>query len=181
VITTSPVGEVLHELRERRITHLPVVEDSSAVGVVSLHDLVRSTTREASRQRGGAPSGFDEHGGEGSSEGYRPHDGYGARAERERLLDLPVADVMTDSVATAAGNDPLDEAVDRMFDRGASSLVIVDDDGRPVGIVTKTDVLTALTWARPERRPVQVYGVDLVDDVTYDEVAATTWRGNTPT
>jgi hypothetical protein len=58
-----------------------------------------------------------------------------------------------------------------MFEVGGSSLVVTDD-GRPFGIVTKTDVLDSLTWEAGGNRGVQLYGADLLDDMSYDEVVA---------
>ena len=45
VITVSPahtVEECMHLMTERRIRHLPVVDDSTIVGIVSIGDLVRA-------------------------------------------------------------------------------------------------------------------------------------------
>ncbi|WP_306060904.1 CBS domain-containing protein [Natronococcus wangiae] len=73
-------------------------------------------------------------------------------------------------MATIEPSRPLDEAVETMLDRGASSL-IATADGRADGIVTKTDVLESLTWTDRARSPVQVFGANLLDDITYDEVS----------
>nr|WP_276410112.1 CBS domain-containing protein [Halomicroarcula sp. XH51] len=60
-----------------------------------------------------------------------------------------------------------------MFDRAISSLVVTaDDTDEPVGIVTKTDVIEALTRERDDRNAVQVFGLDLLEGMTYDDVSA---------
>jgi CBS domain-containing protein len=74
---------------------------------------------------------------------------------------------------TVERSTPLDEVVATMFDREISSLVVTDDDtGAPVGIVTKTDVIEALTWEREDRNAVQVFGLDLLEGMGYDDVSA---------
>ncbi|MFB6354251.1 MAG: CBS domain-containing protein [Halobacteriales archaeon] len=166
-------GDALHLLREHGIAHLPVVEDGTAVGILSLHDVVDVAARAEQRSQGGAAGGFDEHGGAGSSAGYRSHGGFGAReGERSRMLDLPVRDVMVSPVATVRPDQPLDVAVETMFDAGGSSLVVVGDDDKPAGILTKSDVLEALTWEAEGNRAVQVYGTDLLDDLSYDAIVS---------
>ncbi|WP_372911755.1 CBS domain-containing protein [Salinigranum sp.] len=172
-VTVSPettVGEALHAFREHRVTHLPVVDEEDAVGVVSLFDFLTFTTRTVDRGSGGAAGGVDEHGGGGSHAGYRSHGGFGERAgDVDRLLDLPVRDVVSAPVETTTPGESLDAAVETMLDGGISSLVVVEE-GSPVGIVTKTDVREALTWTGERRLPVQVTNVDLLDDISREEV-----------
>jgi len=176
VVSLDPdatLGEALHDFREHRITHLPVVEEGSVVGILSLYDVTGLTVRSVERSQGGDASGTDAFGG-GLSEsaGRSRGGGYGAReGELERILELPVADVMTSPVRTVARDETLDVAVDAMFDIGGSALVVTAD-GSPVGVVTKTDVLDSLTWEAGGNRSVQLYGSDLLDDMSYDEVVA---------
>lgn len=174
LLTATPettVGTALNTLREHRITHLPVVDGGRPVGVLSLHDLTGISTRAVEKSRGGAPVGFDAHGGPGSHGGYRTHGGFGAReGDRVRLLDLPVRDVMSTPARTTRSGQSLADALDEMFAAGGSSLVVVDDDGRPTGIVTKSDVLRMLTREAAGNRAVEVYGVDYLDDMDYDDV-----------
>lgn len=166
-------GEALHEFRTRRIAHLPVVEDDAAVGILSLHDVIDRSVRSDSRSQGGDAGSADSFGGGiSASSGHAGRGGFGAReGEVARMLDLPVRDVMSSPVRTIDPAATLQDAVEEMFDVGGSALVVTDD-GSPHGIVTKTDVLDALTWEAGGNRPVQVYGIDLVDDVTYDEIVA---------
>lgn len=167
LLSVSPettVGEVLHTLRERRITHLPVVEAGTVVGIVSLFDVLDIVVREMNRQQGGSPAPESQPG------GGKPHGGFGERAgDVDRMLDLPTADVMTEQIETTTHGQPLDEAVERMLAAGISSLVVTDDDS--TGIVTKTDVLRALTWTDETRLPVQITNVDLMDDISRAELA----------
>ena len=162
--TVSPdasFGEAVNRLREHRIAHLPVVENDRAVGILSLHDVTGLAARSVERSSGGD---------RGELAAGQSHGGFGAReGERDRLLDMPVRDVMSTPVRTIERDRTLADAVGEMFDVGGSALVVTDGD-RPVGIVTKSDVLEALTWEAEGNRAVQVYGTDLLDDVTYEEI-----------
>jgi len=176
IVTLDPettVGEALNAFREHRITHLPVVEEESVVGILSLYDVTALTVRSMSGSQGGDASGTDAFGGGISeSSGRARGGGYGAReGELERILDLPVRDVMASPIRTIGRDETLDVAVEEMFDVGGSALVVTEN-GRPTGIVTKTDVLDALTWEAGGSRSVQLYGADLLDDVSYDDVVA---------
>jgi CBS domain-containing protein len=175
LVTVDPettVGEALSVLRTNRIGHLPVVEDDTAVGMVSRHDLIDLTVRAASQSEGGDAGGTDSFGGEISASTGRAHGGFGAReGELSRVLDLPVRDVMVSPVRTIRPTATLEQAVGRMLAAEASSLVVTRD-GQPFGILTRTDVLDALTWEAEGNRSVQVYGADLLDDVAYEDVVA---------
>ncbi|MFC7154089.1 CBS domain-containing protein [Halomarina halobia] len=175
-VTVTPetsVGEVIHTLREHRFTRVPVIDDRTPAGLISVYDLIDFTVRQMDRQQGGSAEGFDAHGGAGSREGYRrTTGGYGDRSGfAARMLDLPARDVMTPKVLTAAPDESLAEAVGRMLDNGVSSLVVVTDDGYATGIVTETDALRSLTWTQEERIPVQLRNVDLLVTLTREEIA----------
>ena len=169
----STVGEAVHTFREDNIMHLPVVEDDSAVGILSLYDVSGLTVRAEVQSQGGEPGGTDPFGGEISKRSGRARTGgFGSReGELERMLDLPVRDVMVSPVRTIAPSETLDVAVEEMFAIEGSSLVVTDN-GSPHGILTKTDVLDSLTWEAGGNRGVQVYGVDLIDDASYDQIVA---------
>lgn len=169
LVTVAPddtFGKTINLLREHRITHLPVVEDSETVGILSLYDLTDFTARSQTRSQGGNASA----GGGGAASGGQAQGGYGAReGERDHLLDLPVQDVMVTPVETIDVERTLQTAVEQMFEAGCSSLVVTGADG-PAGIVTKTDVLEALTWQDDGSRAVQVTGMDLLNDMNYYDV-----------
>ena len=176
LITLSPegsLGDAINTFREQRITHLPVVRDGAAAGVLSLYDVTDLTVRAEVKSQGGDPGGTDPFGGEiSNSTGRTRGGGFGAReGERDRMLSLPVRDVMTTPPRTIPPEETLDVAVRKMFDHDTSSLVVTDD-GSPHGIVTKTDVLDSLTWEAGGNRGVQVYGSDLIDDATSEEIIA---------
>lgn len=174
VISIEPrtsVGEALNVFRENRITHIPVVEDNTAVGILSLYDVMDLTIRDTVRSQGG-DAGDTQANADGAavSGGRTRRGGFGAReGELARVIDLPVRDVMVSPVRTIAPDRTLETAVEELFEIGGSSLV-VERDGELAGIVTKTDILDSLTWEADETRAVQVYNSDLLDDVEYDEI-----------
>jgi len=167
----TSVGEALNVFRENRITHIPVVEDDTAVGILSLYDVMDLTIRDTVRSQGGdAGDTRADTDGTAVSDGRTRRGGFGAReGELARVIDLPVRDVMVSPVRTIAPDRTLETAVEELFEIGGSSLV-VERDGGPTGIVTKTDILGSLTWEADETRAVQVYNSDLLDDVEYDEI-----------
>ncbi len=172
LISATPettVGKALHLLREGGIAHLPVVDGDDLVGMLSLYDVIDFTTRGGTKSQGGSSDGFGSRGGGGQNRG-----GFGAReGDADRMLDVPVRDLMSDAVVTIERGAPLDEVVETMFEQGISSLVVTADDAAdPVGIITKTDVIEALTWERDDRNAVQVFGIDLLEGMDYDEVSA---------
>ncbi len=170
LISATPettIGKALNLLRDAGIAHLPVVDGDALVGMVSLYDVIEFTTRGGTKSQGGSSSGFGDRGGGGQSRG-----GFGSReGDADRLLDLPVRNLMSDAVVTVERSAPLDGVVETMFEREISSLVVTDDT-EPTGIVTKTDVLEALTWERDDRNAVQVFGLDLLEGMDYDDVSA---------
>jgi CBS domain-containing protein len=171
LISATPettIGKALNLLREAGIAHLPVVDGEDLAGMVSLYDVIEFTTRGGSQSQGGSSSGFGGRGG-GQNRG-----GFGAReGDADRMLDLPVRNLMSDTVATVERSAPLDDVVETMFGREISSLVVTaDDTDEAVGIITKTDVIEALTWEREDRNAVQVFGLDLLEGMDYDDVSA---------
>lgn len=59
-----------------------------------------------------------------------------------------VEDAMTPLLFAIRAADPIMDAVARMLDTGAHRLVVVDAEGRMVGIITPMDVLQALADAK---------------------------------
>ncbi len=165
----TTIGKALNLLREAGVAHLPVVDRTEIEGMVSLYDVIEFTTRGGSKRQGGSSGGFG-----GRSGGSQSRGGFGSReGEADRMLDLPVQNLMSETVEAVERTAPLDEVVARMFDRGISSLVVTaDGTDEPIGIITKTDVLEALTWERDDRTAVQVFGLDLLEGMDYDDVSA---------
>ena len=145
------VGQVINKLREHGVSRLPVVDDDtgSLVGIVTTHDLVDFVVRDDSRQGRGD-----------------------RRGDLDRMLDLPVYDLMNSPVVTATPGETVDTAVGRMFDNDISGLIVTpaEDDQQVRGVVTKTDVLRALTFTEENHMDVQITNVRLLETLTREEV-----------
>ncbi|MFP3267960.1 MAG: CBS domain-containing protein [Thermoproteus sp.] len=59
----------------------------------------------------------------------------------KRSVPLRVSDVMVREVVTAGKNTPLKEAANSMYEKKVGSVVVVDEAGKPVGIVTERDLV----------------------------------------
>lgn len=73
------------------------------------------------------------------------HAGAGVEARREesaaRADDTPVSAVMTTDVFAVRPDVSLEALGDLMLERGFGGVPVVDDEGRPIGMVSKTDLL----------------------------------------
>jgi len=148
ITAKSTVGQAINRLREHGISRLPVVDSNgSLTGVITTHDIVDFVVRDHERQHKGDRSG-----------------------DRDRMLDLPVENLMTSPVLTVDPTESVKTAVERMFDREISGLVVTGDDQTVAGVITKTDVLRALTFTEQEQMDVQITNVDLLDTISREEI-----------
>jgi predicted transcriptional regulator/ribosome-associated translation inhibitor RaiA len=145
------VGRAINRLRENGVSRLPVLDDDGVlVGVVTTNDIVEFVVRDHERQGSGDRAG-----------------------DIDRMLDLPVYDIMSSPVVTATRGETAEAAVSRMFDNDVSGLVVVPEDAgieTVAGIITKTDVLRALTFTEEDSMDVQITNVDLLDRMSRDHV-----------
>jgi len=144
------IGKVINLLRSHGVSRLPVLNESGNLsGVVTTHDLVDVVVRSMDKATRGDRAG-----------------------EIERILDLPVYDVMTSPVETVTPGATVKEAVERMLESDYAGLIVTPegDDGTVAGVVTKTDVLRALTYTEEEHLDVQVTNVDLLDTISRDDI-----------
>src|ERR687884_1859992 len=128
LLTLSPkasVAEALTLCRERRIRHIPILEEGRLGGIVSDRDL-----RDAS-----------------------PALGDPERART--LQEIPVADVMSREVITVDPQDSIENAAQQMYELKIESLPVVSEgavagagstvaEEEVLGIVTSSDVMRAL-------------------------------------
>jgi acetoin utilization protein AcuB len=119
LVTLSPeasAAEALTLCRERRIRHIPIVEEGRLVGIVSDRDL-----RDASPALGDAD-------------------------RASTLQEIRLGDVMTREVSTADPQDPIENVAQEMYELKIGSLPVVAeaDEEKLLGIVTSSDVMRAL-------------------------------------
>jgi CBS domain-containing protein len=150
VTEDTHVGQAINRLREHGISRVPVLDDAGRLsGMVTTHDIVDVAVRDMTKATRGDRAG-----------------------EVERVLDLPVYDVMNSPVATATLADSVRDAVERMLDNDYAGLVVtpVDDTETIAGIVTKTDVLRALTFTEEDHMDVQITNVSLLGTLQRGDV-----------
>ena len=114
------MGRVLSLFREQDISHAPVVSRGKLGGMVSIRDLIEHVFQPGQRQTVGEMVG-----------------------EKVRGLNAPVNHIMSQPVITVLPENKLSYAAEKMREFDISSLVIASD-GRPIGIVTKRDLLESI-------------------------------------
>jgi CBS domain-containing protein len=144
------LGTAINHLREHGISRLPVVnENGRLTGMVTTHDIADFAVRTMERQQKGDRSG-----------------------DTDRMLDLPVYDLMNSPVQTVDLDDSVRAGVERMLENDYAGLVVTPDhdDSVIAGILTKTDVLRALTYTEKETMDVQITNVKLLDTITREDI-----------
>ena len=144
------VGKAINLMREHGVSRLPVVnEDGHLSGMVTTHDVVDVVVRDMDKATRGDRAG-----------------------EVERVLDLPVYDEMSSPVATTSLDESVEKSVSRMLDNDYGGLVVTPpaDDRLVAGVVTKTDVLRALTFTEEEHMDVQVTNIELLDTISRETI-----------
>ena len=125
---SAPYKDMAAMLHEQRVSAFPVLDDDNKViGVVSEADLL---TKEA-------------------LEGTVPRTLL-SRQERVRrqVNALTAADLMTKPPVTIGPDEPVTRAARLMFDKRVKRLPVISDNGRLIGIVTRSDLLSV--YSRPD-------------------------------
>jgi acetoin utilization protein AcuB len=119
-------------LEEHRINQLPVVIDGKLAGIITDRDL-----------RDAFPSVFDS----ASAAGKRSHSG-------PDPAQIYVGSVMTENVFVAAPGDHICDAARVMRKERIGALPVIDN-GRLVGILTRSDLLDALVSLATDAEPLR--------------------------
>jgi len=150
VTEETRIGQAINLLRENGVSRLPVLDDGRLAGIVTTHDIVDVAVRNMDKATRGDRAG-----------------------DIERILDIPVYDVMSSPVETTHLGESVRDAVARMLENEYSGLVVTpapDENHTVAGIVTKTDVLRALTFTEEEYMDVQITNIALLDAISRDDV-----------
>jgi CBS domain-containing protein len=73
-------------------------------------------------------------------------------AARAKAAGVTAADLMTSPAVTIGPDDTVEHAAQLMYDRKVKRLPVVDPAGRPIGIISRTDVLAVFDRADAEIR-----------------------------
>ena len=91
---------------------------------------------------------------------------------------IKVGSVMTRSVVTVKPNDTLKTVAKLMTSKGLSTLFVVDDDGRLVGVVDQSDMMEQLIGLREREQVfVQISGLEAEDPDVYDSLYSLAGKG----
>lgn len=72
--------------------------------------------------------------------------------------DIFVAQLMSSDLHTVSPDTLVEEAAEIMLEEGIGSLVVVDEEGRPEGILTNTDFVAIVSGQEPkDQTPVSEY------------------------
>ncbi|WP_222918251.1 CBS domain-containing protein [Natrinema sp. SYSU A 869] len=144
------IGKAINLLREHGISRLPIMNENGYLsGVVTTHDIADFVIRENHTTTTGDRVG-----------------------DTQRLLDVPVYDIMASPVETTTLDATAKEAVEAMLEDDYAGLMVTpaDDDRVVIGVITKTDVLRALTFTEEEHMDVQITNISMLDTITRESI-----------
>jgi predicted transcriptional regulator/ribosome-associated translation inhibitor RaiA len=150
VTEDTHIGQAINHFRENGVSRLPVLDDDGRLsGIVTTHDIVEVVVRDMNKATRGDRAG-----------------------DTDRILDIPVSNVMTSPVETTTHDETVRAAVERMLEDDYDGLLVTPDgDDRLVaGVITKTDVLRALTFTEEEHMDVQITNIALLETITREEI-----------
>lgn len=115
---TATVSEVVAQLYELDVRHIPIVDGSRLVGIISDRDV-----------RAIVVTTFDED----------------ELEELRKKLDTPISELMAANLVTVTAETDVSEAIDLMLDQRIGAIpVVTPDNGDLAGIVSYVDILKGL-------------------------------------
>lgn len=77
----------------------------------------------------------------------------GRAMSQQQAEQIPISAVMHKHTHCATAQQSVGELVALFVDKGISAAPVVDDHGKPIGFVSKTDIVRELKGQRPAERP----------------------------
>ena len=124
LITLLPedsVAKAVAIFRDNNISRAPIIDKGKIIGIITLHDVVVRFIIPRQRAKFGDLKG-----------------------EKIRPLSTPVKNVMSSPVIYIGPEGTIREVVHLMKEHDISSVLILDEAGKGLGIITKTDLIEAL-------------------------------------
>lgn len=118
VAKSTSIMDVFRIIREKRLSHLLVVDESELVGVISKEDLLNKMVELS-------------------------YDTTGKIYNDIILRTTPVSTIMSKVLITARPADSLADAVEHMLSAEIHCIPVVNETGQPVGLLNPMDVLKA--------------------------------------
>ncbi len=138
VIPVSPeIGlDVLEsELSQYSISGAPVVENNKVVGVVSFSDIVKQLNIEHTY----ALTAYDYYEGPYITHGSEDETNQLGSFVGHRLEHLTVRDIMHHVIKSVLPDQTVKDAADMMFEHKVHRLLVIDENGKLMGIVSSMD------------------------------------------
>lgn len=125
-------------MKQYKIKALPVMESGKMIGILTDGDIKRASASEATT--------LDIY-------------------ELAYLLDqIKIRDIMTKNVITISALLTIDEVAELLLEKNISSVPVVDEDKKIIGIITKTDILKVLISLTGMQRRGVDFGFEVADD-----------------
>ncbi|MBU2577276.1 CBS domain-containing protein [Patescibacteria group bacterium] len=134
----ATIKDIYHRLRKKEATRIVLVDDKGKlVGIVARSDIKEAFIRPTQRIR------FSKKIGRNRS--------YSFDEEEFKREDEEVRKFYQKNVFTAPYNLKKEEIVKKLIESGENSIVLVNRDVRPVGIVSIRDILKTIYLLKPEK------------------------------
>ena len=130
VPTDMRVGQIARVFREHQLSGLPVIDEAGElVGIITELDMVKRHARPQ------LPAYLPLLG------AYLPLGTKDYKESLRRITGVTAEDIMTTPVNTIGPDASFEDAATVMVSNRANPLPVVDDSGRMVGIISRTDIL----------------------------------------
>jgi CBS domain-containing protein len=139
VITISPeesISDAIEKMAKNNISGLIVVDNNKVVGVISESDVLKVLGSEFPEIKASANLTF--------SILLLLESGVKMIREMKKIGKLKVKDVMSKKVFFVKPEDTILEAARIMSKKDVRRLPVIDEDGKLVGVISRTDILRAL-------------------------------------
>ena len=125
----APVSEAARLLWTNRISGMPVVEGDRVIGVVTEYDLI------ARQSEFEAPMYIP------FLDAFFRVPGTGDREQLRRILATTVRELMSAPAFTIGPEEDVQDAATAMYERHVNPIPVVDEDGRLLGVVSRSDIV----------------------------------------